>query len=237
MLKKLLLASTLLVAGSVTSLAADLPARGAAKAPVPAISMTDWSGMYVGGQLGISQGEIKPSAAILADGGSIRDNGAIGGLYVGNNWNFNSLVVGLELDGNLSGVSKTVTELAGTQLLGSVRGRTPYEIGLVGKLGFTADRALFYVLGGASVTNYSVRYETLLLTDTLSDTLVGWTVGAGVAYKVSSNWSGRIEYRYSDYGSKTQAMGAFDVTHGVTTQRVMAGVTYHFGGSSAPAKR
>ncbi len=230
MLKKLVLASTILAAGSVASLAADLPSRGAAKAPVLAVSLTDWSGMYAGAQLGGTRGDIEAGISTVGISGSSNGQGAVGGLYVGNNWNFNSLVLGLELDGNISGLSKSVSEIGGVSVLGTVRARMPYEIGLVGKVGFTVDKALLYVLGGASVSNYSVRYETAILTDTLSDTLVGWTVGAGVAYKFSPNWSGRVEYRYSDYGTKNQApIANFDVSNGVTTQRVMVGLSYHFG--------
>lgn len=36
-----------------------------------------------------------------------------------------------------------------------------------------------------------------------SDTRVGWTVGAGVERKFSPNWSGKLEYLYMDFGSKT----------------------------------
>jgi outer membrane immunogenic protein len=36
-----------------------------------------------------------------------------------------------------------------------------------------------------------------------SDTRVGYTVGAGVERKFSPNWSGKLEYLYLDFGSKT----------------------------------
>jgi outer membrane immunogenic protein len=40
-----------------------------------------------------------------------------------------------------------------------------------------------------------------------SDTRVGWTAGAGVERKFSPNWSGKLEYLYIDFGSKTYFAG------------------------------
>ena len=41
----------------------------------------------------------------------------------------------------------------------------------------------------------------------LSNTRVGWTVGGGIQYAVTNNWSVRAEYRYSNWG--TSEMGIF----------------------------
>jgi len=43
-----------------------------------------------------------------------------------------------------------------------------------------------------------------------SDTRVGWTLGAGVERKFSPNWSGKLEYLYMDFGSKTFFAGTLN---------------------------
>jgi outer membrane immunogenic protein len=43
-----------------------------------------------------------------------------------------------------------------------------------------------------------------------SDTRVGWTVGAGVERKFSPNWSGKLEYLYMDFGTKTFFSGTLN---------------------------
>lgn len=41
-----------------------------------------------------------------------------------------------------------------------------------------------------------------------SQTRVGWTVGAGLEKKFNQNWSGKLEYLYVDFGTKTYFGGA-----------------------------
>jgi outer membrane immunogenic protein len=43
-----------------------------------------------------------------------------------------------------------------------------------------------------------------------SDTRVGWTLGAGVERKFSPNWSGKLEYLYMDFGSRTFFSGSLN---------------------------
>jgi outer membrane immunogenic protein len=39
-----------------------------------------------------------------------------------------------------------------------------------------------------------------------SETLTGWTLGAGWDFAVTSHWITRIEYRYTDYGSTSDKL-------------------------------
>ena len=58
---------------------------------------------------------------------------------------------------------------------------------------------------------------------------VGYTVGGGVEYAFMNNFSVRAEYRYSDYGAFTDALGAgATVVHRETDNRVEAGMSYRF---------
>jgi outer membrane immunogenic protein len=66
----------------------------------------------------------------------------------------------------------------------------------------------------------------------------GWTLGGGIQYALSNNWSTRIEYRRTDWGSKTLtnitdtncADGCPEtVSAKLIDDRVSVGMTYRFG--------
>jgi outer membrane immunogenic protein len=100
-----------------------------------------------------------------------------------------------------------------------------------GRLGLVADPAiLLYATGGLAVADvkYSTQnYLTAQLfgpgaTGTIpagpavtvagtefsgKQTRVGWTVGGGVEYKLTRNWSGKLEYLYMDLGRSSYFAG------------------------------
>ena len=88
---------------------------------------------------------------------------------------------------------------------------------ITGRLGYALDRTLFYAKGGVAFfdADFKANYagqscKTLGTCGTggpstfnydHSDTLVGWTVGAGVEYALSQSWSLKAEYQHFDFGS------------------------------------
>jgi outer membrane immunogenic protein len=114
------LAATALVAGSLGSQAADLPARAPVyKAPVTAAP--SWTGFYVGanvgggwGSRGVDYSANDPASVFLfgaatAQGqpphASFTSSGALGGLQLGYNWQLNhNWLVGIETDFDWSGI-------------------------------------------------------------------------------------------------------------------------------------
>ena len=66
---------------------------------------------------------------------------------------------------------------------------------------------------------------------------LGWTLGAGVEYALSNNWTARAEYRYTDFGTKTDTLAltypGFHAKNHYTDQAVRLGLSYKFGGPSA----
>jgi outer membrane immunogenic protein len=103
-----------------------------------------------------------------------------------------------------------------------------------GRAGLLVDpQTLLYATGGLAVGEF--RYSTQTTTSiqvftpglggttpvgpplvfagaaaSSSDTRVGWTVGAGVERKFSPNWSGKLEYLYMDFGTKTFFSGTLN---------------------------
>lgn len=198
---------------SSTAMAADLPSR---RAPAPVVvapaPIFTWSGFYVGAQLGYAWDKVSLNNVWWGAGWgnpSLNRDGIVGGAHVGFLFQpAGPLVLGVE--GDLEGSS-----VRGSGIRGSVRGR----------LGVTFDRALIYATGGLAWGNF--RYTTIAFwpwTVDVSKTHTGWTVGGGVEYALTNNWSARLEYRYTDWGKINNTW--IDARR--TEHAVRAGVSYRF---------
>ena len=249
-MKKLLLATVALsaLAISAPSFAADLRAP-VLKAPPPAAAPAPWSwtGCYVGGHVGGTWGT--KEAFDPFDGsplGSGTVNGFLGGGQVGCNYQVNWVVFGVEGDfswtnasgsgiGNFSGKSGGIANI-------------DWYATATARIGGTIDHALLYLKGGAAWVRdrYSsgsgcIGFAELSDGDldgcetfSATETRTGWTVGAGVEYAFTRNWSGKIEYDYMDFGTRTLRFtdpGGDEFTDLSIRQRVhtvKAGVNYKF---------
>ena len=235
---------------STSALAADLPSRRAPPVYIPPpIPVFTWTGLYVGGQAGYQWGG---SNAYAFDNGGRgqaaagrRPNGVVGGGHVGYNFSTQSLpflggfgggfggggiVFGIEgdVDGSnyranyaLGGIGNNVRE----DIQGSARGR----------IGVAYDRVLFYATGGAAFGDLKNTYVNSVngFAETQTRTRVGYTVGGGIEYGITNNWSLRVEYRYTDYGKFDENLGVatgggLNVRHHETNNRVQAGISYRF---------
>ncbi len=214
----------------VAAQAADLPKRSAAPA-APAV-MVDWSGFFIGVQAGGMHhrnafGDIGFGAQ---DGNDAFDNSRqasiIGGGHIGYNRQMGAWVVGVIADVDLGGAK-----------VGFRGGDWAYEQeiraqgSLRGRVGYAAGRFLPYLTAGAAIADLSNVY-LFEGSQSISETRIGWTAGAGLAYAIDSKWSALIEYRYTDFGRFTHYPTVWQAdflnTHHVTTQAVRVGVSYRF---------
>ena len=176
-------------------------------------------------------------------GGTGRQSGVIGGGQVGYNWQVNQFVLGVEADAvasGLNGTRGTATRSFGPPiLLATVNqtvtvdfGRMDWMASFRGRAGFSVDRALFYVTGGAAVTEIggstttvvngpgiAIPAGTFIATDGGSTTRWGWTVGGGIEWAFSPNWSLAGEYRHTDFGNRTTT---FTIPSGLAAAPVFA---------------
>jgi outer membrane immunogenic protein len=76
---------------------------------------------------------------------------------------------------------------------------------LRGRLGYAYGSALFYVTGGAALTRVDNAFldAGTAFSETQTDTLTGWTVGAGLEYALGRGWSVRGEYLYVNFPTYT----------------------------------
>ena len=221
---------TLIAAGSLAALstlasgstrAADLGPYGrpAAYGAQPTYGLERWSGFYLGAGLGYGSGNVG------VDGSSgyfdMDQSGVLGSLYGGYNWQMGSIVSGIELDigtGNVGGSHNNLGSLVQPDLnaIGSVRGR----------LGILAtQQALLYATGGLAWANYDFKVSS---GNTVSDTLVGYQIGAGLEYMIAPQWMMRLEYNYTDFGSARIDQGAVINKYEPDLHTVRAGVAYKF---------
>jgi outer membrane immunogenic protein len=185
--------------------AADL--GGSIKDPAPyyapAVSVFSWTGFYAGLQTGYVWGEANNSFSdpLLVGGGSDPE-GWIGGGYGGYNWQSGNFVFGFETDIEAGDVNGSFSSTGGL-----ISGSTDlnWQGSLRGRIGIAADRTLFYLTGGwaygeADIDGTSLLPAPLAGTGAESVSLSGWTLGGGMEYAVSHNFTVRAEYRYTDFG-------------------------------------
>jgi outer membrane immunogenic protein len=246
-MKKLLIA-TALATLPFGALAADLPVRSAAPAPM-LVAAHNWTGFYLGAQAGF--GITYADTPVYCSAGSgtpctgVRDTRSttqpIVGAHFGYNHQLGNLVVGVEADANARfGSSDFFYQpmvspfdelfIPGLHLNG--------DASLRARLGvLLTSRTLVYATGGVAFGHVKTK-GNITLDPTLNGWQTGWTVGAGVEYAIDTNWSVRAEYRYTDYGTDRTCAGFTSSTDcgsvDLTDHKVAIGVSYRFGGRAAP---
>ena len=251
-----LAAWTFVFAVAGQAFAADLPPpmappprAPAAYVPAP-IPYYNWTGIYIGGNLGGAWG-----------GGSYTDpfgnsfdlSGSnfkfLGGGQIGFNWEFGpGVVIGVEAmfdwlpDSN--NTSNTVT-LAGTGMVpaptGSITANNQWLTTVTGKLGYAWDRVLVYGKGGGAwvgSNSPSVTLNGVSTSVSNSSTNWGWTAGVGLEYAFWGGLSGRVEYDYIGLTNMNITVPSTSATLPGDTftgsnrsiQMITVGLNYKFGG-------
>jgi outer membrane immunogenic protein len=113
---------------------------------------------------------------------------------------------------------------------GSIRGRIGWLI---------TPQSLLYATGGFAFGNFTTPYHEADRGDTvelLGGSRTGWTVGGGLEYALDRDWNTRIEYRYTDWGTRDVVWDDHAATSKLKDSRVIAGLTYKLAGLGvAPA--
>lgn len=224
-----------LLAGAAFSAAAT--SAIAADAVYDFAPVYDWTGAYLGAQVGYGWG----NGSARYDGGSnpysdISPDGFLGGIYGGYNHQFsNRWVLGVDADITWHGADDWAYRQApGFPPLNDPNYMDGQDIkwsaALRGKVGYAADRWLPYVAGGVSVAKVNLgNIDAGAYTDFGDATFTGWNIGVGVDYAWSDNLLLRAEYRYTDFGSKNVDHPSFyPSTWDLQTSEVRFGIAYKF---------
>jgi opacity protein-like surface antigen len=145
------------------------------EAPVPAAPVSfNWTGGYVGAQIGYGD--------VDTDVSGVSDDGLIGGLHAGYNWDMGDWVWGVEADWDLADID-----------FGTGVGDVDNIARLKGKIGRDFGRTLVYgTAGGVWVDgDFAGR----------SQDDIGWLVGGGVDYALTNNWIAGGEALYHEISS------------------------------------
>jgi outer membrane immunogenic protein len=190
-------------ATTVSTLAADLPARMPAPAPVMAPPPYSWSGFYIGGHVGwgTARKDWFQTAAVAfnTNTASYDADGFLGGGQVGFNWQTGAFVFGVEVDASWTDFSGNSTQT----LTPTWRSFTDFNwIGTAtGRVGYAWDRVLLYAKGGFAWADedHSQSFNGTNVS-TISNTHTGWVAGAGIEVALWDNWTGKAEYNYINLG-------------------------------------
>ena len=220
-----------------------------------------WTGLYVGGHLGVAWGSSNwttpngPSGSTnffspidtFNEGGSWFE-----GIQGGYNYMLpNRWLIGGEVDATFpsfqklpTGVNPFGVSIGGTSnftspTLGAVSfTETVLSEGTVrARFGYAPGHWLFYATGG-----FAWAYDQQSLTQVASGNTetpflwrLGWTVGGGVEVAITSHWTARLEYLFKDYGRHTSSYsgGAQPISSDLTLNELRFGLNYQFGGDPA----
>jgi outer membrane immunogenic protein len=250
-MKKFLLATVGLVAlgAAAPASAADLAARPYTKAP-PLMALYDWSGFYIGANGGggwshncLDVTNFRGPIAPVREGCHDATGGVVGG-QLGYRWQSASWVFGLEAQGDWADLKGSNVSL----FIPAWTNNSKIEaFGLfTGQVGYAWNNVLWYVKGGAAVTDNKYRgtvTTTGALFDSASDTRWGGVVGTGLEFGFAPNWSVGVEYDHLFMGSHDVTTISTGVLAGIAAgnifrtdsirqdvDMVTARINYRFGG-------
>ncbi len=213
-LKTLLVGSGLLAFMAVGAVAADMDGA----------YQNDWSGLYIGLQGGGIIGEGDANIPLYPSSFGIDPSGFAGGIYAGYDYMMTpGLLLGLE--GDFSGVSADKKELSGGFGGELYHLKQYWDASIRVRLGMPMGNMLPYVTGGVAVTRLGTRYIPGFSWD--KKTKAGWTIGAGLEMQITENLTGRLQYRYADYG-KANFMHAGPSSVDYSAHIIQAGFGFRF---------
>lgn len=235
------------------SLADGGPGRRSVKDAPPPPPVHSWTGLYLGVHLGaaMSQDRVSEVAPFYNGPGTFQNSGRnspdlLGGVQAGYNFQFQSLVFGIEGDLGWMDINRSTQFPAyqgvATRVGDSIASlETGWYGAITGRLGITLDpKLLIYAKAGWGFVDSTVSYTdtnptgiTLVSGTSRSGTLDGAVYGAGLEWAFNRNWSVKAEYLHFDLGSTSVvARGSDGVNYtfrrDLSVDTVKAGLNYKF---------
>jgi outer membrane immunogenic protein len=237
----LIAAAVIHLIASQSARAADIVPRALPPAPVAPVYAPPvqylWTGCYVGGNIGGAWSNVDLSGVSGANF-SATNSGFAGGGQIGcdYNWLGTPWVVGIRNMLDATSLSSR-TNISTVPFTGAVDSRTHWFDTLTARGGYLVQpNVLLYAQGGAAWTNTNITFldgSGAQLGEASNDH-TGWTVGAGVEWMFTPQWSVFAEYNFMGFGTQSTTFTGCGGTCVVSAnakadvQNVLAGVNYKF---------
>jgi outer membrane immunogenic protein len=235
-----------------TASAADMAVKAPPPAPLPVIY--NWSGFYIGANGGGAWSDkcwdlttFRVPVASFREGCHNASGGVVGG-QVGYRWQSASWVFGLEAQGDWADLKGSNVSLF-TPIWTNNSKIEAFGL-FTGQVGYAWNNVLWYVKGGAAVTDDKYRgtvTATGAVFDSASETRWGGVVGTGLEWGFAPNWSVAVEYDHLFMGNRSITTTSAGVLAGIPAgavfrtdsirqdvDMVTARINYHFNWWGAP---
>ncbi|MXQ14429.1 outer membrane protein [Microvirga makkahensis] len=211
--------------------AADLPSRFSPAPAYDALPVFTWSGFYAGVNLGYgrSSGVSQYYDPAFNVTGGRRKSGFVGGVQGGYNYQLGMFVVGAEADLQYAAIGDKGATYLGTYYRGEEEG---YFGTVRARAGLAVDRALVFGslgfaygdLGGNKDLDAALGYRR---DDSTSG---GWTLGGGLEYAVTDNFTAKLEGLYVnlDTSDSYSLAGRVNIRRDTEFSLFRAGLNYKF---------
>jgi outer membrane immunogenic protein len=214
------------------------------KAPPMIQTVYNWTGFYIGGEVGGGWSrETTTVSSLPAAGfpvGTVLNpanlSGVLGGGYAGYNYQINQFVLGIDGNYDGAGLTGSSTDISPTGNVLTHNEKMKWDAAITGRLGYAANNWLLFVKGGYAWAGFSD--STTIVgpaagTASSSDTRGGGTVGAGVEYGFAQHWSAKVEYDYvkfqtSSYNITTSAGATPTRSTTSSLNELKGGIAYRF---------
>lgn len=220
----LALAAATVALGVTAASAADLGQRPVYKAQPAPVAIYNWSGFYIGGHAGYAWGREEITDNITGVTAATDPSGFLAGAQVGYNWQVGQWVFGIEGDWSWTNADGSAA------IPGAIVTSEHNWYGTAtARLGYAVDNWLWYVKGGAAWADADYSIAGVSVGETRS----GWTIGGGLEYGLTPNWSAKLEYNYLDFG-KDSIAAPIGVQADTQVHLFKAGLNYRFDWGKAP---
>ena len=171
-----------------------------------------FNGFYVGGNLGIISHNAHRNDldGFLTDnsGWTTIDNGFIGGIQGGYDWQCGSRVLGLLVDWDGTSNRRNVLDDPNGGGNGGVDTHLHWISTIRARAGLAVCDSLIYLTGGAAVTGVRTTWSRNADRFSHDETRWGWVGGFGAEYKVCDCWSFGAELLYLNFENDNRSFNS-----------------------------
>ena len=227
MTKRILLASAAFALASTLSL--------------PANAAGPWTGLYLGGHVGGTWGDVDVTNTTDStpffdlnpgDTATFSPNGVLGGAQIGYNYQMSNWVFGVEVEGSVMDFDE-VKSLAGSDDVATLEAEWLATAAV--RVGYAMNQtSLIYVKGGYATGNLRFNDSDTVPASTgafsTDEMHSGWVAGAGFEHLMSDTVSVALEYDYVDLGEDTHSALTGGVVNeiGAQTHTVSVRLNWHW---------